>query len=118
MSSPGTRASKSEEGSRQSRLPSPGTRVVPPVRLDAGGPMKVHRLLGRCLRHRLYRYVDAALGFGTELDLAIDEREQCVVLAQADVLPRVPLGAALTRDDVAGDDLLAAENLQAQALAV
>jgi hypothetical protein len=39
-----------------------------------------------------------------------------VVPAKANVAPSVPLGAALTRDNVAGNDLLAAENLDAQAL--
>jgi hypothetical protein len=34
-----------------------------------------------------------------------------VVLAKADILARVPLGAALARNDVAGHDLLAAEQL-------
>src|SRR5439155_6070163 len=91
---------------------------VPPDRLDAGGPDLVHRLFGRCLRHQLYRYEDAALGFGTELNLAVDKREQGVVLAKADILARVPLGAALAGNNVAGDGVLTAEQLQAQALAV
>ena len=50
-----------------------------------------------------YRYVDAAFGFGAELDVTVDQREQRVVLAQADIAARMPLGAALARDDVAGD---------------
>src|SRR5258707_15857357 len=41
-----------------------------------------------------------------------------MVLGQADIGARVPLGAALARDDVAGQHLLAAENLQAEPLAV
>src|SRR5262249_35485911 len=85
---------------------------------DAGGPDLVHRLFGRCLRHRLYRYEDAALGFGTELNLTVDQREQGVVLAEADILARVPLGAALAGNNIAGDGVLAAEQLQAQPLAI
>src|SRR5439155_14548938 len=81
-------------------------------------PDLVHRLFGRCLRHRLYRYEDAALGFGTELNLAVDKREQGVVLAKADILARVPLGAALAGNNVASDGVLTAEQLQPQALAV
>src|SRR6476646_5983627 len=41
-----------------------------------------------------------------------------MVLAQADVVARVPLGAALTHDDVAGAHGLAAELLHAEALAL
>jgi hypothetical protein len=46
------------------------------------------------------------------------QREQRVVLGQADIGARMPLGAALARDDVAGDHALAAENLQAEALTI
>src|SRR5215510_7643070 len=110
-------APKSERGAG---VPSPllETRLGSAGSTDAGGPDLVHRLLGRCLRHRLYRYEDAALGFGTELHMTVDEREQGVVLAKADILARMPLGAALARNDVAGHDLLPAEQLYAQPLAV
>jgi hypothetical protein len=64
------------------------------------------------------RYEHAAFGFGTELDATVGQSEQRVVLAQSDIGPRMPFGAALARDDVAGDHLLAAENLQAESLAV
>src|SRR5690606_40074642 len=37
-----------------------------------------------------------------ELDGAVDQREQCVVAAQADARTRMELGAALADDDVAG----------------
>ena len=84
--------------------------------MGAGGLKLIHRLFGCSLRHRANRYEDAAFGFGAELDLAVDEREQRVVLAQADIGAGVPLGAALARDDVAGEHVLAAENLQAEAL--
>ena len=53
-----------------------------------------------------------------ELHLAIHEGEQGVVTAQANARTRVELGAALTHDDVAGFDGLAAEDLDAQVLRV
>jgi len=39
-----------------------------------------------------------------------------MVPPDSDIPAGVPFGAALTRDDVAGDDLFAAENLDPQAL--
>ena len=81
-----------------------------------GGPrFLVHRLLGRSLRHRNNRHVFAAFGFGSELNLSIDEREQRVILAEADIAAGMPFGAALARDDVAGKHDLAAGLLQAEA---
>src|SRR3954447_18290042 len=53
----------------------------------------------------------------SERDLAVGERKQGMILAQADVVARVPLGAALAHDDVAGAHGLAAELLYAEALA-
>jgi hypothetical protein len=73
--------------------------------------------LGRGLRHRHYRNEDAALGFGTELNAAVSECEQGVVLAKADIRARMPFGPALARNNVAGDTLLPAEQLDAEALA-
>src|SRR5690606_33698331 len=55
---------------------------------------------------------------GRELDLAVDEREQCVVAAEADARTGVELGAALADDDVAGLDGLAAVHLHAEVLRV
>src|SRR5204862_7513929 len=43
---------------------------------------------------------------------------ECVILAQADVVAWVPLGAALAHNDVAGAHILAAELLHAEALAL
>src|SRR3954464_11206223 len=54
----------------------------------------------------------------SECDLPVGEREQSMILAQADVVARVPLGAALAHDDVAGANSLAAELLHAEALAL
>jgi hypothetical protein len=53
-----------------------------------------------------------------ERNLAVSKRKEGMILAQADVAARVPLGAALTHDDVAGASLLAAEQLHAEALAL
>src|SRR5262245_62391163 len=64
---------------------------------------------------RLHRDVDAALLLGRVLDLAFAKREQGVVLADADVVAGVPFGAALTDDDVAGKNALAARLLDAEA---
>src|SRR6185312_11285578 len=62
-------------------------------------------------------HVHRALALGAldgKLHLAIDQREQGVVAAQADADARMELGAALADDDVAGFDGLAAEQLDAQ----
>src|SRR3954454_8313529 len=61
--------------------------------------------------------------FATELavakrDLAVGKCKKRMVFAQADIVARVPLGAALTHDDVAGANHLAAELLHAEALAL
>jgi hypothetical protein len=52
-----------------------------------------------------------------ELHGAFGQREQGVILADADVFARVEFGAALANDDVAGEDELAAVALDAQAFA-
>src|SRR5262245_55747667 len=110
-----TRASK-RRGEPESRLPSWVPRVGPPVRWDPADLGEVYRLFGRCFRHRLNRYEYAALGFGAEFDAPVDQREQGMVLGQADIGAWVPLGAALARNDVASEHLLAAENFQAEPL--
>lgn len=51
-----------------------------------------------------------------ELDGTLAQSEQGVVLAAADVLAGVEVGATLTNDDVAGDNMLAAVTLHAKAL--
>src|SRR5215213_6647153 len=52
-----------------------------------------------------------------EGDLTVGKCKKRMVLAQADVVARVPFGAALTHDDVAGARRLAAEQFHAEALA-
>src|SRR5699024_9442663 len=57
----------------------------------------------------------AALGStGRELDLGVDEREQRVVSAESDAVAGMDPGAALTHDDVACLDGLAAVDLDAK----
>src|SRR5690348_15009475 len=56
--------------------------------------------------------------FDRKLHLAIDQREQRVVAAEADADARMELGAALAHDDVAGFDDLAAEQLDAEVFRV
>jgi len=50
-----------------------------------------------------------------EMDRAVNLGEQGVVLANADIVARVELGAALTHEDVAGRNQLTAVALHAQA---
>src|SRR5664279_6459653 len=77
----------------------------------------VHRLLGRSFRHRNYRHESAAIAFCTKLDMAFDLGEQSMVGAHADIKAGVPGGAALTRNDVAGNHVLAAIGLDPEPLA-
>ena len=89
--------------------------------------MKAHPLASRCdaspsdgLGDRL-RPDDVhglAAALGAELDRTRDEREQRVVAATADAVAGVEVGAALADDDLAGVDDLAAEALDAEALAL
>src|SRR5262249_52049972 len=73
-------------------------------------------LLGRGLIHRKYRHKDAAFSFGTKLDFAVGQGKERVIFANPNIAAGVPFGAALTRDDVAGQHLFAAENFQPEAL--
>src|SRR3972149_2874598 len=60
---------------------------------------------------RLHRDVDPALLLGRIFDLAIAEREQGVVPADADAVTVMPFGAALADNDVARKHALAARLL-------
>ena len=53
----------------------------------------------------------AFAAFVFELDKALDQREQRVVLTAADVVAGLPFGAALTCNDVAAENVLAAKFL-------
>src|SRR5690606_8948249 len=67
---------------------------------------------------RKNRHVASAVGFFGEFYSAVGGREQGVVAAEADVVARVEGGAALAHEDVAGQHVLAAELLHAEALGV
>lgn len=51
-----------------------------------------------------------------EVDAAVNESEQGVVAADADALTRMDVGAALTDQDVAGQNVLTVAALDAEAL--
>jgi len=70
-----------------------------------------------CGLHREYRYENAVFSLGTKLNFARREREQGVVAAHADICARVTLGAALTHDNVAGENLFPAIALHAETAA-
>ena len=75
-----------------------------------------HRLFGR-LGHRNYRHEGAAIGFRTKLDTALYLGKESMVRAHADIKAGMPGGAALTRNDVAGNHMFAAIGLDTKALA-
>ncbi|VWX60027.1 conserved hypothetical protein [Sphingorhabdus sp. 109] len=66
-------------------------------------------------RHGVDRHIFAAELALVEFHLAINEREQGVVLAHADIATRMGLRATLADDDVTGDNGFATEFLDAQA---
>src|SRR5690349_3156121 len=81
---------------------------------DAGAP-----LLGG--RRHAFRFGHGHVGPAehglAELHLTLDQGEQGVVLADADIGAGMELRAALTDDDVAGDDALTTELLDAKTTA-
>src|SRR5690625_5011521 len=60
----------------------------------------------------------AAVALAAELDGARGQREQCVVVPATHAVTGVDLGAALAHQDLAGEDGLAAEALDAKALEI
>ena len=66
------------------------------------------------LRYRENRNEGATLEALVEGHGALGGCEDRVILAHADALARPPLGAALTHDDVSGNRMLAAEELDAK----
>src|SRR6185436_17930793 len=81
-------------------------------------PVGWERLFGGQCRRRGHVHLDLAARAGAEGNHAVRGGEQGVVAADADVGAGVHLGAALADQDVAGQYLLAAEALHAEALAV
>ena len=67
---------------------------------------------------RNYRYERALVAAFLELHRAINQGKQRVVFADTYVSTGVVLGAALTHDDVAGDERLTTEDFNAEALAM
>src|SRR5258706_4406288 len=90
--------------------------LTPPVQQDPADSNYVHRLFGS-LRHRNHRYESAAIAFCAKLDATFDLGEESMVSAHADIKAGMPGGAALTRDDVAGNHMLATVGLDPKALA-
>ena len=64
-----------------------------------------------------HAHIGSVVLLGDELHGAMSGREQGVVLADADILARPVLRAALANEDVAGEHGFAAELLDAEALA-
>ena len=58
------------------------------------------------------------IGLLAEHNCTVNQCEQGVILADSDVVAGVMLGSTLTYDDIAGDDFLTAEDLDAKALAM
>src|ERR1700691_2038814 len=58
--------------------------------------------------------LNTPFGAMLELHMAVDQREDGVILPEADIAARLHLGTALADDDVAGDDCFAAELLDAE----
>src|SRR4051812_32571152 len=65
----------------------------------------------------LYGDMHAAFGLAGEFHLAVDQGEDRVVAAKADIGAGIPLGAALAHQDVASNHRLTAELLDAEAAA-
>src|SRR5690625_2995379 len=86
-----------------------GAPPIPLGRSDRGRAF----LLGR-LRHGQDRDEGPALHALPELHIARCQRKDGVIAAHADILARPPFRAALAADDVAGNDGLAAEFLDAE----
>jgi hypothetical protein len=83
-----------------------------------GGPKAAFREIW-CLLGSLDRDVDhAATAAGAEFDLAGAQREQGVVATTTNAVTGVEVSATLADEDLACVDLLAAETLHAEALAV
>src|SRR5271166_922195 len=68
-------------------------------------------------RQRCDGNMHAVIRPALELHLAVDQREDRVVASEAYMVPRLPLGAALADDDVAGHHRFPAELLDAEAAA-
>src|SRR5207247_9983947 len=96
-----------------------GTAEPFPSSIHADGNGLFGGSLGRSWgRRRQHVHLDLAARAGAERHHAVGGREKSVITADADILAGVHPGAALTDQDVARQDLLAAEALHAQPPAV
>ena len=78
-----------------------GERPCPPgVRIPVGALRLKPHLFCRYCRHD--RYVGSTVAFGLELDFAVQESEQGVVLAATDIGAGMPFGPALPHENVSG----------------
>src|SRR6478752_410586 len=84
--------------------------------MPAGAPSFRSRRLLCGLLGRYDRYKGSALT-RQKSDSAIGRGKEGVVFAHADIRAGMPFGAALTNNDVAGDNLLVAELLDAETTA-
>lgn len=71
-----------------------------------------------CLGRRINADLEPRAVLVLELHNAVDESVDREVSSQADIAAGMPLGAALTDDDVAGNDFLATELLDAAVLRI
>tara|TARA_R110002072_G_scaffold147105_2_gene294314 strand:+ start:74 stop:337 length:264 start_codon:yes stop_codon:yes gene_type:complete len=63
----------------------------------------------------LYGYIDLSATFLGKFNITLGNGEDGVILAYANIVARVPFGAALAQNDVARDDFLAAIFFDAKA---
>src|SRR5690242_13454189 len=92
-----------------------GNVAIPPGVVLCGARAGRKGLFGGLRWQRRDRDIGAPLGAGVESHGAMHLGEERVVAAHIDVVAGMVLGAALTHEDVAGDDELAAILLDAQA---
>ena len=97
--------SENEKGARMSALFNGETKCFGDLR---GLRSKFRRTL------RVHADEFALASLVLELHEAFDEREERVVFSTTDVLSGLPLGSALTRDDVSTDDVLTTELLESK----
>ncbi len=91
-------------------------RHYPPGLLGRRGLLMTAPLFG-CFC-QFYRYIHSVIGFVLKVDAAGFQREDRVILANPDIRARMHFRAALTNDDIARDDLLATELLDAKTATV
>src|SRR5262245_7695698 len=79
-----------------------------PAQIFCAGQAPGSALLGGALGRRLHRHEDAPVALGGELDAALGQGKQGVIIAHAHVRARVPAGAALAHQNIASKNALTA----------